>query len=112
MMLQLVIRLENRMGAKDGPKGKKILPNAAKGQSFKAASEATNKQYAWTLAKLAGMEPSTPADAAQPKPQPKILPRPGKGRESLQESLKSINEKYGWTLRKLAEFEEAERKKK
>ncbi|HVX86994.1 MAG TPA: hypothetical protein VH253_19575 [Phycisphaerae bacterium] len=32
---------------------KKILPKPAKSQTFKAASQATNKQYAKTLARLA-----------------------------------------------------------
>jgi len=32
---------------------KKIVPRASRGQSFKVALEATNKQYAGTLAKLA-----------------------------------------------------------
>ena len=34
-------------------KQRRILPRASKGQSFKEALEATNKQYAGTLAKLA-----------------------------------------------------------
>ena len=35
---------------------RKILPRPGKGQSFKAALEATNKQYAWTFKKLAEAE--------------------------------------------------------
>ncbi len=40
------------MSTKPKPK-KRILPNPGKRQGFKQALEATNKQYAWTLAKLA-----------------------------------------------------------
>jgi hypothetical protein len=39
---------------------------------------------------------------AKPTTKKKLLPKPGKKRETLEQSLRAINEQYGETLAKLA----------
>jgi hypothetical protein len=65
---------------------KRILPNLKGRQSFEEASAAVNKQYAWTLAKLAGIESPESMGIFPQKSEKRILPKSG-GRRLLLKSL-------------------------